>query len=430
MTTLRILFVLIFATVSFADDADTWILRPAPNALNRVLQRYGLKVLKGLPGQNIYLVQATDDDNDLAVRTQGDRDVQAVEKNEDQFSPEVPSGSTSPQPGPADQALSRRSTMNYFGDTVWTSYARQPAASLIGLPQAQSRNWTGAGTVAIIDSGVDPNHPVLRRVLLPGYDFTRDRSGASEYSDLDSQSAAALTQSTTAFLDSGQAIPVNDYSMAVLSQSTTAFLDAGKLPEGFGHGTMVAGLVHLVAPHARILPLKAFLADGRSNTFDILRAIYYASNQGARVINMSFNMKEPSAELSRAIAYAEARGAICVASAGNDGNEIIVYPAAYRSVLGIASTNAFDERSGFTNYGQDLVSLAAPGEGLITTYPGNTYAAVWGTSFSTALVSGSVALLLQQNPSLTWVLADGRLQTTAVLLQPELGAGRLNLRNW
>ena len=70
-------------------------------------------------------------------------------------------------------------------------------------------------------------------------------------------------------------------------------MDVSRLPHAFGHGTMVAGLVHVVAPTASIMPLKAFSADGSSNLFDIERAIYYAVDHGAKVINMRFSMDAP-----------------------------------------------------------------------------------------------------------------------------------------
>lgn len=158
----------------------------------------------------------------------------------------------------------------------------------------------------------------------------------------------------------------------------------------------------------------------------MLRAIYYAVENGADVINMSFSLPESSPELQRAITFATERGVVTVASVGNRGTTTAVYPAAFPQVLGIASTNALDIRSVFSNYGTPLVSLAAPGEGVITLYPGGNYAAVSGTSFSTALVAGGVALLQQIHPALNQSGAAASL-SQAVPLGPELGAGRLDL---
>lgn len=418
----------LFAGPLFADDADQFVLRPAPGALQRVVQRYRLRVLESFPAKNLYLVQPEDDDN-LPDHVRGDRDVVGLEKNEELFAPEVHSGSTSPNEDTLRQALSSRGMTNYFGALVWEGFARQPAALLVGLPQAQSRGWTGAGVVAVIDTGVDADHPVLRGALVPGFDFTRDLPGyPSDLHDVEGATAAALTQTTTAFIDhSVRPVPINQYTVAALSQTTTAFIDTGKLPNGFGHGTMVASMVRLAAPTARIMPLKAFLADGRSNTFDILRAIYYAADNGANIVNMSFNMDASSPELVRAINYASNRRVTLVSSAGNGGNEVIVYPAAYGNVIGVASTTVEDERSGFSNYGPALVTLSAPGEGVIAAYPGNNYASVWGTSFSTPLVAGAAALLLQINLQATPRQIEESLTRNARPLESGLGAGRLSV---
>jgi subtilisin family serine protease len=93
----------------------------------------------------------------------------------------------------------------------------------------------------------------------------------------------------------------------VLDQRTVAVLD-GSQYSAFGHGTMTAGIVHLVAPQAKIMPLKSFNADGTGYDSDILRAIYYAVKNGAKVLNMSFDYPSYSAELANAIKYANQQG--------------------------------------------------------------------------------------------------------------------------
>jgi subtilisin family serine protease len=211
---------------------------------------------------------------------------------------------------------------------------------------------------------------------------------------------AILDQSTVAILDQKN-LPVvlNQSTVAILDQSTVAILDTNQLPKAFGHGTMVSGLIHLVAPGAQIMPLRAFQSDGTANLSDVIRAIYYAVDHNARVINMSFSMSTNSPDLQQAVTYATSHGVVLIASAGNEGKELMVYPAAFRGVYGVGSTNKRDLRSPFSNFG-DSVRLAAPGEALVTTYPGNNYAAVWGTSFSTALASGAAVLFTSFRPSI------------------------------
>jgi Subtilase family len=318
----------------------------------------------------------------------------------------------------APSGLSDSTPVNYFGTTVWHGYVAQPASTIVRLPDTQSTfNATGAGIVADIDTGVDPNHPVLQPVLLPGYDFIRNQPVGSEMPDF--TGAPPPPNSTNIGY-------VNQSTAAVLDQSTAAVLDTGPQYAAFGHGTMVAGIIHLVAPTAQIMPLKAFQADGTGYLSDILRAIYFAVQNGANVINMSFSFPTYSWEMAQAAKFAVHHQVICVASAGNDGKEEMLYPAGLPSVMGVASTANNDTRSTFSNYGEDLVWVAAPGEGVITTYPFGTYAAGWGTSFSTPMVSGASALLLSISANCNESCAEKSV-ANAVPLSSDLGNGRLDL---
>jgi subtilisin family serine protease len=323
---------------------------------------------------------------------------------------------------PLTEQLLAKAPASYFGATVRSSYVDQPAMRIIGLPEARAGFPAGSGIVAIIDTGVDEKHPALKGVLMPGYDFTRNLAGtASELADLDQSTVAILDQSTVAILDCKRfPLQLNQSTVAILDQSTVAILDGRSLPAAFGHGTMVAGIVHLVAPTARILPLKAFRADGTSNLSDIVRAVYFAVDHGATVITMSFSFQTPSPELADAIAYAVKRGVLCVASAGNDGKQKPVYPASINKVIGVSSTNYSDKRSPFSNYG-DVSRVSAPGEAVITTFPGNNYAGAWGTSFSTPMVAGAMAIMRQLDPKLDYSDAIDALEH-GVEVKGEVGA--------
>jgi subtilisin family serine protease len=335
--------------------------------------------------------------------------------------------------------LTDEAPFTYYGTTVWHGYVYQPGNQLIRTDATHAAFNAGAGViVADIDTGVDPTHPVLKNVLVSGYDFTRNSGGGSEMAD--------VTQSSVAVLDKSGNRPsrVSQSAVAVLDQSAVAVLD-GPGYQAFGHGTMTAGIIHLVAPQAQIMPLKAFQADGSGYNSDILRAIYYAVAHGARVINMSFNYTSYSQELANAVNYANANGVICVAAAGNSGQQATVYPAALKGVIDVASTSNNDTPSTFSNYGAPPVWLAAPGEGVMTTYPFGSYAAGWGTSFSTPMVSGTAALMMSQyktNPpvakgllgsilqlltaSTTEPQAASALAHTHPIPDPQMGKGRLD----
>jgi subtilisin family serine protease len=321
--------------------------------------------------------------------------------------------------GAVPDGFNDRAPINYFDATVWHGYVYQPANQIVRTLDAQTTfGVDGTGTiVAIIDTGVDVDHPVLKPVLITGYDFTRNKNTGNEKGD--------VNQSTAALLDNAQPAYVNQSTAALLDQSTAALLDNPQYAS-FGHGTMTAGVVHLVAPRAKIMPLKAFGADGSGYTSDVLRAIYYATKNGAKVINMSFSFSSYSPELNNAVNYATSRGVMCVGSAGNDGEETIVYPAGLDGVMGVASTTNFDTRSTFSNYGNALVWVAAPGEAVITTYPYGTYAAVWGTSFSTPFVAGTAALLNDVSSSVNETKAQTAVGN-AKWIDPDLNKGRLDV---
>lgn len=326
---------------------------------------------------------------------------------------------TSPILGPIPQELDDSYPVKYYGGVVWHGYLTQPANQIIHTSQTQSAfRVSGAGTVAVIDTGIDPSHPAFFGVLVPGYDFTRNKTGASEMGDVD--------HSTAAVLDGGQETPmyVNPSLAAVLNKPAAAALSNPNYA-AFGHGTMTAGLVHLVAPTAKILPLKAFSADGSGYLSNVVHAIYYATSNHANVISMSFSFSTTSSALNNAISSANGAGVICVAASGNDGKEISVYPASLASVIGVASTSNTDVQSSFTNYGSQVVWVAAPGEAVMSTYPGSTYASSSGTSFSTPLVAGTAALLVNVSAKVNEKSAASAI-AHAKWLSPNLNNGRLD----
>src|SRR6266403_1845959 len=329
--------------------------------------------------------------------------------------------------------MSNRALVPYpAGSTTsaWDGYVNQPAASIVGVQDTQKTfNVLGTGIVADIDTGVDPTHPALQGVLLQGYDFTRNQPGGSELNDISSSPCPFTSGCPPPPCPSCSPAKVNQSTAAVLDQSTAAVLD-GTPYAAFGHGTMVMGVIHLVAPTAKLLPLKAFHSDGTASLSDILRAIYYGVQNGANVINMSFDITTASTELQNALDSANQSGVICAASAGNEGQgpTTLVYPAAFNlDVMGVASTTDQDARSSFSNFGIDIVWVAAPGEAIVSTYPYNTYAAGWGTSFSAPFVSGGAALLHGLNAAVNQSSGALAVSHAVPLADAGMGYGRLDL---
>lgn len=328
--------------------------------------------------------------------------------------------STDPNAGAVPSYLTDKTPTPYYGAMVWHGYLVQPGNQLVETRTTQSAyGTTGSGViVAVIDTGVDLNHPVLKGVLFNGYDFTRNIPGGSEDADVNTSSPDP---------SDAQTADVNQRTVAVLDQRTVAVLDGGDYA-AFGHGTMTAGIVHLVAPQAKIMPLKAFQASGAGYESDILRAIYYAVQNGASVMSMSWDFSSYSGELATAVKYAQSKNVVAVASAGNDGKYEFVYPGALPGVINVASTSDQDVQSTFSNYGTPPVFMAAPGEGIMTLYPWGTYAAGWGTSFSTPFVAGTAALMMGQNGGCTPSKVSWGLAHADVIFNPELGWGRLDTR--
>lgn len=433
------LLILIGLVLSLPVTAQTsYILTVSPSNVQSVVNNHGLTVVKELfDGTNCVMLVTSPSADVSSTEIEVESDVLVVG-----FEPEqrasLPELSSLTQPVLTQSSTSildslpGRTLVSFFGSTVPSNYTTQTATSIIRLGDARTATkLTGAGTVAIIDTGADLDHPALAAALVTGYDFTRDTLGASELADLDPTVAAQLQQSSTSILDAQNTLQLNGSALAILNQSSTSILDQSstsildsRLAE-FGHGTMTAGIVHLVAPTAKIMPLKAFRADGSSNLSDIIRAIYYGADHGANVISMSFSMAQSSPGLQAAIQYALSKNVAMVASSGNDGSKTLVYPASYGGVQGIGSSTNTDLRSTFSNYGSGVVTFAAPGEGVITTYPGSNYAAGWGTSFSTPMFAGAAALVLQARPASKPGDITNALSKTKQI--SDMGYGRIDL---
>ena len=210
-----------------------------------------------------------------------------------------------------------------------------------------------------------------------------------------------------------------------------------------GHGTHVAGIVGAAAgnalgiaglnPFARLMPLKFLGADGTGSLDDAVKAIYYAVQNGARVINASWSGSLQSPALAEALRYADSRGVVFVAAAGNERTNVDRYPSypggyASPNVIAVAPADAKGNLAGFSNFGKKTVDLAAPAVNVISTWLGGGFQLSSGTSMATPFVSGAASLLIAQNPGLSANQVVRRILSTTkpmASLKPRLVSGGL-----
>jgi thermitase len=193
-----------------------------------------------------------------------------------------------------------------------------------------------------------------------------------------------------------------------------------------GHGTHVGGIAAAVFNNSEgiagicggcsLMPVRAGYKGTDNNgylaTADIVQAIYYATDNGADVISMSFGLGLPSSPIKTALDYAEDAGVLLVAAAGNSEASFEIYPAAYDNVIAVAATDSDGEKASFSQYG-DWVDLSAPGVLIYSTYLGDTYASFSGTSMATPIVAGALGLYLSAyGDTLNMTTAPLRLNST------------------
>ncbi len=233
---------------------------------------------------------------------------------------------------------------------------------------------SGSGIiVAVIDTGIDLDHPDLDGNVLSGYDYVNDDNEAND---------------------------------------------------DHGHGTHVAGIVAATnngigtvgnGYGSNLMPVKVLNADGYGYTSDVAEGIYYAVDNGAQVINMSLGSSESSEILHEAVKYAYKNNVLVIGAAGNAGSSSCVYPAAYAEVVCVGATDKENRLASFSNRG---VEITAPGVSNYSTYVNNSYAYLSGTSMASPHVAGAAAIIMQVK-GLTASDARGLLRESAADLGVE-----------
>ncbi|MCM2353920.1 MAG: S8 family serine peptidase [Pseudobdellovibrio sp.] len=275
-----------------------------------------------------------------------------------------------------------------------TGLKEQYALAKVNAPQA----WAKAGnkgkksvTVAVIDTGIDYNHSALAPNMVKGFDF---RDNDADPMDL-----------------TGAQNP--------------------------GHGTHCGGIIGAtglvdggiqgISPEVSMMPIRFLGADGSGDLDNGIKSIDYAIEKGVQVISASWGAAVPKSQaqpLIEAVQRADAAGIIFVAAAANDGknnDNVDMYPtnANTANMIAVAASNSNDTKPYWSNYGKAMVSIAAPGDAIMSTLPGNKYGNLSGTSMATPLVAGLVAFLKAQDPSLTGAEIRSLMQATGAKVQIE-----------
>ncbi len=257
--------------------------------------------------------------------------------------------------------------------TVWSSSSGMPAVKPI---------------VAVIDTGLDTNHTVIT-------------STGALWVNTGEVAANGIDDDGNGYVDD-----VNGWNYV---DGTNSIYDDD------GHGTHVTGIILSVdqdiyttprtAAKIRIMPLKFLNGSGVGSTSNAIRAIYYAVNNGASVLNNSWGGSSYSAALHDAVAYTYTKGALFVAAAGNSGwnnDSTPMFPASLDvpNVLAVAATTDYDYLASFSNYGASTVDLASPGVFILSTVPNNAFGTSSGTSMAAPFVAGTAAQMKVESPNM------------------------------
>lgn len=380
----------------------------------RLAAQNGETVLKSMHTPDYYLIQLSNvniDSVPIAIQTLSQKSgvVRYAEPDEIVHSSLTPN----------DPSFSNEWGMNNTGQTGGTAHADISAPSAWGII-----NSSPNVVVAVIDTGIDFNHPDLSANI-----WTNPHPGSlSGYSnDLHGWNFYANTNS-----------PQDDNFHGTHVSGTIGAVG--------NNGVGVAG----VTWHVQIMPLKFLSSSGSGYTSDAVDAITYATAMGAKIMSNSWGGGAYSQSLKDAIDAANNAGILFVAAAGNNGannDTVPFYPACYASsnIISVAATDANDNLASFSDYGQSSVQIAAPGVGIYSTLPTTqtaamtseglttSYGTLSGTSMATPVVSGASALALAQTPTLTVAqlksLITSRSDTLAQLYGLDSSSGRLDLYN-
>lgn len=267
-----------------------------------------------------------------------------------------------------------------------TNYSSQYAPQKIQCEAAWDVTRGDPGIIiAIVDTGIDLNHTDLSGKIVPGYDF--------------------VNRTTSPQDDNGHG-------------THCAGIAAARTDNRLG----IAG----VGFNCRLMAVKVLDRNGSGFFSNVAAGIVYAVDNGAKVVSLSLGGSNGSQALQDAVNYAHGRNVLVVAAAGNSGSQSAAYPAFYTNALAVGSSTNTDARSNFSNYGS-WVSVCAPGSNIYSTYTGNRYTILSGTSMATPAVAGLAGLLYSRmGSSATATQVRRRIEDTCDPVGNWVAKGRIN----
>jgi len=239
----------------------------------------------------------------------------------------------------------------------------------IGADKIWNQSIGSGVKIAIIDTGVQRDHPDLKNNIIQGYDFVNEDNDATD--------------------DNGHGTHVAGITSATLNQTGTVGVNY----------------------NAQIMPIKVLNNQGYGYLSDVAKGIYFAADNGARIINMSLGSSSDSTTLRNAVTYAANKGILLVAAAGNNNGSPCLYPAAYSSVICVVATDSKNQLASFSNMGGEL---SAPGVSNYSTFVGSSYRYLSGTSIASPHVAGAGAILIDKCPTCTTSEIRNILRDTAI----------------
>ncbi len=264
---------------------------------------------------------------------------------------------------------------NYIFHATWTpndpyfNSGLQWGPQRIQAPQAWDISRGNGIRIAIVDTGVQNDHPDLQGKVVMGYNYVNGNWNPYDYNGHGTHCAGIAAAATN-------------------------------------NGIGIAGM----APGAQIYAVKVLGDNGSGTLANVAAGIRHAADNGSHVINLSLGASVGASTLEDAVNYAWSRGSVVVAAAGNAGNTARHYPAAYANAIAVAATDSADRKASFSTYGT-WVDVAAPGVDILSTYSGSRYAYLNGTSMAAPHVAGQAALLAAQGRSNSQIRAA--IQNTA-----------------